>query len=66
MSCRPYLLTLLIHRASWTTLHKVVQHLLSTPESDIQLPTPVKSEPCNESESSTVPKSSSKPIAELE
>ncbi|XP_025155435.1 integrator complex subunit 1 isoform X3 [Harpegnathos saltator] len=28
-SCRPYLLTLLTHRASWTTLHKCVQHLLS-------------------------------------
>ncbi|XP_014467728.1 PREDICTED: integrator complex subunit 1 isoform X2 [Dinoponera quadriceps] len=28
-SCRPYLLTLLTHRASWTTLYKCVQHLLS-------------------------------------
>ncbi|XP_032686897.1 integrator complex subunit 1 isoform X2 [Odontomachus brunneus] len=28
-SCRPYLLTLLTHRASWTTLHKCVQHLLN-------------------------------------
>lgn len=28
-SCRPYLLTLLTHRASWTTLYKCVQHLLN-------------------------------------
>lgn len=27
-SCRPYLLTLLTHRASWTTLYKCVRHLL--------------------------------------
>lgn len=27
-SCRPYLLTLLTHRASWTTLYKCVGHLL--------------------------------------
>jgi len=27
-SCRPYLLTLLTHRASWATLHKCVGHLL--------------------------------------
>ncbi|XP_011171982.1 integrator complex subunit 1 [Solenopsis invicta] len=28
-SCRPYLLTLLTHRASWTTLYKCVGHLLN-------------------------------------
>lgn len=28
-SCRPYLLTLLTHRASWNTLYKCVQHLLN-------------------------------------
>lgn len=27
-ACRPYLLTLLTHRASWATLHKCVGHLL--------------------------------------
>lgn len=29
-SCRPYLLTLLTHGASWATLHKCVGHLLDT------------------------------------
>lgn len=29
-SCRPYLLTLLTHGASWATLHKCVVHLLDT------------------------------------
>lgn len=28
-SCRPYLLTLLTHRASWETLYKCVEHLLN-------------------------------------
>lgn len=28
-ACRPYLLTLLTHRASWATLHKCVGHLLN-------------------------------------
>lgn len=36
MSCRPYLLTLLIHRASWATLHRVVKHLLSSAEPEYE------------------------------
>ncbi|KAJ1532280.1 hypothetical protein ONE63_000894 [Megalurothrips usitatus] len=36
MSCRPYLLTLLIHRASWATLHRVVKHLLSTADPEYE------------------------------
>lgn len=36
MSCRPYLLTLLIHRASWATLHTVVKHLLSSTEPEYE------------------------------
>nr|CAD7403102.1 unnamed protein product [Timema poppensis] len=33
-SCRPYLLTLLVHRAGWATLHNCMGHLLETCNSE--------------------------------
>nr|CAD7453362.1 unnamed protein product [Timema tahoe] len=33
-SCRPYLLTLLVHRAGWATLHNCMEHLLENCNSE--------------------------------